>query len=383
MNVIRKLIVCLCIAIIPLNPFAQIKVADYSAYLKDNSIDAIEFILSKLKSYRIVSIGEDHWIADHTSFFCEMLRVASQKDDTRPNIVALEFGNEIDQKTADEVAFSTTFMADSVIQILQHAPDTYGNPYKEYFDIFKCIWEINQSLSTEKKMKIRLLDPAGVQDYFNGVPSQRETDRDMSMFKKIRLDYCAGNKIIFYAGQAHTQCQIRGTRLNGKPYFYNFPSAGFLLKHAYPNDVYIIDLWSPLNMGTGYKINPSTGKWYERNYSLYDQAFEQNGNKRCGFDIKNSDWGNITMAEYYGIPGKEDSWVSQPIDANPYTTNILLSQLLDGIVFLKPSNEFSGATVFNIYTSEYMEVCRKRSKGELNTPNDIMNKLKEMHPILK
>ena len=354
----------------------------YADYIRNNSEGAVEFVLSKLKRYPIVAIGEDHWIADHTPFLCEVLWEASKNDDTRPKILALEFGNELDQRLANKITHYSEFMPDSVIKILQHAPDIYGNPYKEYFDVIKCVWEINQGLDFEKKISIQLLDPAGVQDYFDGIKTSKATDRDMSMYQKLRWNLVNGDKVLFYAGQAHTQRQIRGTLLKGTKYYYNFPSAGFLLKVSYPHQVYTIDLWSPLNMGSGYDINPETGKWYEKSYGKFDNVFAINGNVPCGFDIADSPWGNITMAEYYGLPGKEDAYNSPADDADPYTKNVLLSQLLDGIVFIKPSNEFKGATLINIYTPDFIETCKRRSKGNLTTPEEILKQIQEWHPIL-
>lgn len=329
-----------------------------------------------------MAIGEDHWIADHTPFLCDLLREAAKFDETRPQIVALEFGNELDQRTVNNITRSSEFMPDSVIKILQHAPDEYGNPYKEYYDVIKCVWEINQGLVPENKIIIQLLDPAGVQDYFDGKATGRPTDRDMSMYQKLRWDIVNGDKVIFYCGQAHTQRQIRGSRLNGKKYYYNFPSAGYLLKASYPHEVYTIDLWSPLNMGSGYIINPETGKWHERSYGRFDKAFALNGNKPCGFDISGREWGNITMAEYYGLPGKEDAYNSNTDSANPYTKAVLLSQLIDGIVFIKPSSEFKGGTLIDIYTPDFLETCKRRSKGKLTTAAEILNQLREWHPML-
>ena len=91
--------------------------SDYATYLKSNAIDATEYVLDKLKNYRVVAIGEDHWIADHTPFFCHVLKEAAKNKETRPNIVALEFGSELDQETAQNVAFSASFEPDSVIKI--------------------------------------------------------------------------------------------------------------------------------------------------------------------------------------------------------------------------------------------------------------------------
>ncbi len=302
----------------------------------------------------------------------------------RPKVVALEFGNEMDQATARRVTHSATFMPDSVKKILQHAPDVFGNPYKEYFDVFKCIWEINSKLPEEKKIFICLLDPAGVQDSFNQTSIQRSRDRDMSMFEKLRADLINGSKVIFYAGQAHTQRQVRGYKPRNREIYYNYPSAGFLIKSMYPNDVYTIDLWAPVNTGLGYAVNPQTGKWFEKCDGLYDRAFEINGNKPCGFDISGSVWGDITMEDYFSHPGKEDDFYqAHPTDANTYTKDIRLSKLIDGIVFIKPSSEFKGGTLIDIYTDDFIEVCRRRSGGVLNTPSDILKEVNEWHPLMQ
>lgn len=382
MNIFKFRIVTFFLAFVAMTSVAQ-NTSAYSDYLKENAVDATEYILDKLKNYRVVAIGEDHWIADHTPFFCNVLKEAAKNKETRPNIVAVEFGSELDQTTANNLVLAATFEPDSVIKILQHTPDIYGNPYQEYFDVFKCIWGINQSLPQGEKIYVRLLDPAGVQDLFNHSSTQRDRDRDMSMYNKLRLDYIRGNKIIFYAGQAHTQNQIRGYKLKGYNYSYNYPSAGFLIKVSYPKDVFIIDLWAPLNMGSGYEQNPDTGHWYEKNYGVYDKAFQSYGNKPCGFDIKEGPWSEITMMDYFCTPGKEDEWYPEVVtDASPYSREVLLSSLVDGIVFIKPSKDFSGGYLIDIYTPEFIEVCKQRSNGELDSADKILRQVNEWHPLM-
>ena len=357
--------------------------SEYAKYLKHNAVDATSYVLDKLKNYQIVAIGEDHWIADHTPFLCSVLKEAAKNKETRPDIVAVEFGSELDQSTAQYVVSAPTFEPDSVYKILQHTPDVLGNPYKEYFDVFKCIWEINQTLPKDEKIRMRMLDPAGIQDRFNKSKTKRDRDRDMSMFNKLRLDFVKGNKIIFYAGQAHTQKQIRGANQTGLNYSYNYPSAGFLIKSCYPKDVFTIDLWSPLNMGSGYEVNPETGHWYEKNYGVYDNAFQEYGNKACGFDIKDGPWSTISMMEYFCAPGKEDEWYPAVVtDASPYSRYILLSSLIDGIVFIKPSKEFSGGQLINIYTPDFIEVCGKRLNKKFDGADEILQTVKEWHPLM-
>ena len=51
-----------------------------------------DYIADKLRSHKIVAIGEDHWIADHSEFLCDVLRNVGYTADTHISNLALEFG---------------------------------------------------------------------------------------------------------------------------------------------------------------------------------------------------------------------------------------------------------------------------------------------------
>lgn len=59
-----------------------------------------------------------------------------------------------------------------------------------------------------------------------------------------------------------------------------------------------------------------------------------------------------------------------------------MSEIIDGIVYVKPTEEFTGATLIDIYTPDFIEECKKRSNGRLNTAEEILNYIKEQHPQL-
>ena len=59
-----------------------------------------------------------------------------------------------------------------------------------------------------------------------------------------------------------------------------------------------------------------------------------------------------------------------------------MSEIIDGIVYVKPNEEFIGATLIDIYTPDFIEECKKRSNGKLNTAEEILNYIKEQHPQL-
>lgn len=136
-------------------------------------------------------------------------------------------------------------------------------------------------------------------------------------------------------------------------------------------------------MGLGYEVNPETGTWYEKADGFYDKAFAVNGNEPCGFDIFGSPWSEITMADYHTCQKSKHFYKLNSKDACPYTTDIKISQLFDGIVFIKPAREFKGGTLIDIYTPDFIEICRQRSGGYITTPIDFLKQVHKYHPHMK
>ena len=63
--------------------------------------------------------------------------------------------------------------------------------------------------------------------------------------------------------------------------------------------------------------------------------------------------------------------------------NKKLSDICDGIVFIKPVSEFNGIHLINIYDEEFIEKANKRTNGSCKTAEDILKTVKEWHPILQ
>lgn len=68
---------------------------------------------------------------------------------------------------------------------------------------------------------------------------------------------------------------------------------------------------------------------------------------------------------------------------SPYAKEQKLSDICDGIVFIKPVSEFNGIQLINIYDNEFIEKANKRTKGSCKTAEDILKTVKEWHPILQ
>lgn len=248
----------------------------YYQYIKNNGQPHLEYVLDKIRSHSVVAIGEDHWIDAHPQFLCELITASAKDSTANIDAVAVEFGSERYQYLADSLIKSPVYREDLVFKILQYTPDDLGNPYKEYADVFKSVWENNQKKPENLRTRILLVDPAYIQDYFDGKDYVYTGSRDDNMFDLIRNYIIKRSHIVFYAGAAHTLARINGTRQGD--YYYNWPSAGFLLKSCYPQDVFIINLWGGQMGSRGYIENSQT-RWNLIVDGVIDNAFQKNGNK--------------------------------------------------------------------------------------------------------
>ena len=349
----------------------------YYRYIKDNGQPHLEYVLDKIRSHSVVAIGEDHWIDAHPQFLCDLIAASAQDSTANIDVLAVEFGSERYQYLADSLIKSPVYREDLVFKILEYAPDDLGNPYKEYADVFKAVWENNQKKPESLRTRIVLLDPAYIQDYFDGKKYVYTGSRDDNMFNIIRSHVIRGSHIVFYAGISHTLARINGIRQGD--YYYNWPSAGFLLKSCYPQDVFIINLWGGLMGSNGY-IENSQARWTLIADGVLDRAFQKYGNKPVGFDL-NDDFPLLRTETYFANPTTKMSSYGEK--GSPYTKEQKLSDICDGIVFVKPVSEFNGMHLINIYDEGFIEKANKRTDGSCNTAEDILNTVKEWHPILQ
>lgn len=346
-------------------------------YIRKHGKPHLEYVLDKIRSYSVVALGEDHWIDAHPQFLCEVIAAAAQDTTANIDAVAVEFGSERYQYLADSLIQSPVYREDLVFKILQYTPDDLGNPYKEYADVFKAVWENNRKKPKHLHTRILLLDPAYIQDYFDDKDYMYTGSRDDNMFDIIRNYIIKRAHVVFYAGAAHTLARINGIHQNN--YYYNWASAGFLLKNCYPEDVFIINLWGGQMGSNGYIANSQT-RWNQIADGVIDKAFLKNGNQSVGFDLK-EDFPPLRTETYFSNPTIKRSSYGEK--GSPYTKEQLFRDICDGIVFIKPVSEFNGIHLINIYDDEFIEKANKRTKGSCKTVEDILRTVKEWHPTLQ
>ena len=131
--------------------------------------------------------------------------------------------------------------------------------------------------------------------------------------------------------------------------------------------------------------NPVEGpeKW-ERVYNGdIDRAFAANGNRPVAFDVDIAPFSEIPAAQFYKISQATlDRGVDKRV-GSPYNSAERLADNIDGIIFFKPVEEFSGATVYGkFFDYGFVELVGKRTEGRVNTRREIFESIKTNHPIM-
>jgi len=213
--------------------------------------DPVEYVLGKLQDYDLVMIGERHWTCEEPAFVQNLIKRCFEKNAI--NVVFLEFGRFEDQGKIDAFMESAEYDPKPVIDVLRNVAEL-GWGYKEYFDIFKVIYDENSKRPLARRIRLILSDPEleglnfGAQFYdcfkLSHLPDKQRwemitwlresiADRDQCMSAVIEAHvFGRGLKGIYYAGGAHIRKDLE-KKGYGRQYF----SAGGILARKYPGRV--------------------------------------------------------------------------------------------------------------------------------------------------
>lgn len=362
---------------------ADRRIERFAAAIDARSTDAMEYLADKVRTNYIVGLGEDHWIKDHPRFLCEALHTLAQDSTTWIDALAVEFGNQADQALADEFVASPTYRHDLVVRILQDAPDRFGNPYGEYADIFRAVWESNRLKPESRRTRILLLDPPYILDYLDGKPYKSTGSRDDAQYRLLRWELLRKHRVLFYCGLGHVGRRMWGQYMSQYDFYYNWPSTGHLLKASYPDQVSLIELWGARMGSLGYDPRPDEKRWERLYGGILDEAFRLNGDRPVGFDLEGPALDTLTVARLFSAPEAYDAWDARADKGSPARKDALLRDYVDGILFIGPVERFSGATVIaDLFDDAFVERIAARTDGKRATRRAIYEYIRELHPIL-
>jgi len=124
---------------------------ELKSYIIKNYLTPEDYILSKFKDHDIIFVGETHYIKHDPELIQKLIPLLYQKG---VFTLGSEFGRREDQPLIDSLLNSMTY-DESLARLITFNQFVFWG-YKEYVDIYKAAWQLNQTLPAGKR-KFRIL----------------------------------------------------------------------------------------------------------------------------------------------------------------------------------------------------------------------------------
>ena len=340
-------------------------------YLKEHWKSPEDYVLEKFKDHDVVFIGESpHRVKHNLEFIHNLIPRLYQAGVYN---LGIEFGCYEYQDKVDKLITANEYDEDLARLIMFKWYIIWGN--KEYMDIYKKAWELNKSLP-EGAPKFRVVNLS-----YRIKRSPRiglflkillKGDPDVFMGKMILKEFVdQGQKALIFSGSHHAFTRYY------QP-IYNFEKSqliklnknrmGNVVYHKIPNRVFNILLHYPWAAKKDIE---------EENYPVdgaIDTIMQEFENKRVGFDVRGTPFGNLKDDDTYYALGY------------PHFT---LSTICDGYIFLNHFKDYEGCTVDTRFITEknfeealdYFDEPERRD--EFKRPEDFIRLMNERADIKK
>jgi len=166
------------------NPEAHLK--PFVEFLKANGQEPKAFFMSALRKYQITIIGEIHNRPRYWAFNSSL--VADPDFARHVGTIYMELPSN-HQSNIDAFLAQTTYEKELVIQMLRDFFEL-GWPCKPTLEFFVSVWQVNQQLPSDKKLRIRLVDMQRPWEKIQKHEDWRQynVDRDQYMAENIIRD---------------------------------------------------------------------------------------------------------------------------------------------------------------------------------------------------
>jgi len=219
----------------------------YTESLDTSLSEPLQFVADKFDKHDVVLIGEMHWKKQDVDFVKKLIPYLHQTKGI--NVFAWEFGASDFQSEVDSLVNAPEFDRRRAIAISRRASFFWN--FEEYLDIFRIIWEINQTIpSGQEKFRFLQLgsdyNPRKLQSKDPAIRSKEALrfSYDKKMGRIIETEVIKKHKkALWYSGCHHAFTKYR------QPLFLFLKThdvrGGQYLYARYPDTVYMIVLHFP------------------------------------------------------------------------------------------------------------------------------------------
>ena len=299
-------------------------------YLKSHWKSPEDYIISKFKDYEIIFIGEAHKVKHDVQLIHNLI---PRLYEIGVYNLGIEFGCYEYQDKVYSLLTAKSYDEDLARWLMFKWGSYWG--YKEYLNIYKKAWELNRSLPQDApKFRVINLDYRAnfqlVKEGTSAIHSEvfYKGERDEHMAKIVLKEFVKKNeKALIFSGQHHAFTHYYEPKYDlAKKRRIGFEKnrMGNIIYRKIPKQVFNIVLHYPWRMKTHSK------KFCYPVEGVIDNIMMEFEDKRIGFDVKNSIFGNLgDKRSSYSIGYK----------------NFCLKQFCDGYVFQKQIIDYEGVTV--------------------------------------
>ena len=294
-------------------------VPDYSSYLvylKQHAKTPMQYVLDKFKDHDVVILGEMHEVRENCEFFADLIDPLYHQAGVR--YFAMELLRYRNTPLVNRLVTGKEYDQQLVLRIFRDCahPDL---GYKEYMDIIKAIWELNNKLPPQaEKFKVIALDKGDWESIdLPTSPSTKEYEEfvkvhDSFMADVIEREVLAKHgKALVQIGYMHSFTRYRLVK--------TAPRFGGILYEKYGDRIFQVCLHQP-------HFGPEvlTGGQPTSRPLIIDfieKIMTENGNKPVGFDIEDSPFANLRDRSSLYFASNNEA---------------VFSDIAQGYVFIKP-----------------------------------------------
>jgi hypothetical protein len=260
----------------------------YLAYLRQHAKTPVQYVLDKFKDHDVVILGEMHGVRENCELFADLIDPLYHQAGVR--YFAMELLRHKNTPLVNQLVTGREYDQQLALRIFRdYAHPDFG--YKEYMDIIKAIWQLNNKLPPQaEKFKVIALDKGDWEAIdLPTSPSTKEYEEFVKAHDPFMADVlerevlAKGGKVLVQIGYMHSFTRYRLVE--------TAPRFGCILHEKYGDRIFQVCLHQP-------HFGPEvlTGGQPTSRPLIIDfieKIMMENGNKSVGFDVEDSPFANL------------------------------------------------------------------------------------------
>jgi hypothetical protein len=291
--------------------------AALKTYIEKSGKEPGQYVIDKFNSKKVVILSEFSRLKHEVEFVKSLLPKLYSNGIYN---LAIEYGNKEDQANMDKLLNNSNYDRNMAVQILRNFKQYGVWGYKEYMDIFKAAWDINNgSIPGNKKFRIVLMNS---EKYQNGKTDIALRNKEMAEIIDKEILSTGAKALVFVSSPGTENCLSLMKSVSNPAEIKNHKISS-ILENKYKGSVSSIMFHAPW-ITVDRKSMKVTGLMKPLD-GIIDEAVESLGNIPVGFDVEKSPLQNLSEKK------------SSHFEAD---NNYTFRCLCDGYIYLKPYSEY-------------------------------------------